>query len=157
EMTAQICPMPPLDDYSGPTDLDDLIDGDPGSRKAATPRIQLMGVSEIFAQLPPIPYLLEALDICPGAPTLIAGLGFSAKTLIAHALGLSVACRQLALEAYPVRAGKVIFLDYEQGQYLTRRRIQRMARGMGLVPEGDSLRIACMPRLYLDDEGDDKN
>lgn len=118
--------------------------------------VQLMGVEEIFAPLPPIPYLMESLDICPGAPTLMAGLGFSAKTLLAHALGLAVACNAPAWGSYQVRAGKVLFLDYEQGSYLTRRRIQRMARGMGLVPDAEALKIACMPRMYLDERGEDE-
>jgi hypothetical protein len=55
-------------------------------------KIDLLVVSEIFAELPPIPYLLREFDICPGAPTLFAGLGFSAKTLLAHSLALAVAC-----------------------------------------------------------------
>lgn len=114
-------------------------------------KIELLGGSEIFAPLGPIPYLLEVLDICPGAPTLFAGLGFSAKTLLAHALGLAVACGAPTWGAYPVQPGRVVFLDFEQGQYLTRRRIQRMARGMGLVPDGDDLRLASMPPMYLDD------
>ncbi len=119
--------------------------------------VSLMGVSEIFAPLPAIPYLMEALDICPGAPALMAGLGFSAKTLLAHALGLAVACDAPAWGAYPVRSGRVLLLDYEQGSYLTRRRIQRMARGMGIVPDGDALKIACMPRMYLDEKGEGKD
>jgi uncharacterized membrane protein len=115
------------------------------------PKIRLLDAPAILAELPPVPYLLEALDICPGAPTLFAGLGFSGKTLLAHALGLAIACDAPAWGAFPVRPGRVIFLDFEQGEHLSRRRIQRMARGLGLVPEGDALRLASMPGLYLDD------
>lgn len=135
------------------------IQGEPNraaQRMPADPRIRLLDVAAIMAPLPPIPYLLEALDICPGAPTLAAGLGFAAKSLITHAAALAVATGAPAWGAYPVRQGRVILLDYEQGQHLTRRRLQRMARGMALVPEGDALRLASMPRMYLDDAGDEK-
>lgn len=121
------------------------------TRAMAGPSLELIGVDEIFAELPPIPYLLRELDICPGAPTLFAGLGFSAKTLLAHALGLAVACGAPAWGSLTARPGNVVLLDYEQGSHLTRRRIQRMARGMGLIPEGDALRMASMPSLYADD------
>lgn len=127
------------------------------SRGRREPRIPLLSVAEIMAPLPPIPYLVEAFDICPGAPTLAAGLGFSAKTLLTHAAALAVATGAPAWGKYAVRQGGVILLDYEQGEHLTRRRIQRMARGMALVPEGNSLRLASMPRMYLDSEGDEKN
>lgn len=122
-----------------------------GAESPQVPRLQTIGVAEIFDALPPVPYLLRELDICPGAPTLFAGLGFSGKTLLAHALGLAVACGAPAWGSLTTRPGKVLVLDYEQGEHLTRRRIQRMARGMGLIPEGDSLRLASMPALYADD------
>jgi replicative DNA helicase len=136
----------PLSELRGRLQQLGQVDAEEDSR-----RVKLLGASEILALLPPVPYLLQALDICPGAPTLFAGLGFSAKTLLAHALALAVACDAPAWGAFPVRPGKAVLLDFEQGQHLSRRRIQRMARGMGLVPEGDALRLASMPGLYLDD------
>lgn len=122
------------------------------STSELTEPFRTLSVAEIFADLPPIPYLMQDLDICPGAPTLFAGLGFSAKTLLAHSLALAVACGAPAWGSMPTRAGRVVLLDYEQGSYLTKRRIQRMARGMGLVPDEGKLSLASMPETYLDGE-----
>jgi hypothetical protein len=113
---------------------------------------RLLSVSDIFAPLPPINWLLEALDVAPGAPLLVAGYGFSGKTVSLQDLALAVATGTRAWGTFPVRAGRVLHVDYEQGSYLTRRRYQRLARARDIHPADldGSLTLAPMPGWYLD-------
>lgn len=52
---------------------------------------------------------------------------------------------------------RVVHLDYEQGEYATRLRYHRLARGLGIQdPFGeleDRLRVVCMPQMYLTSDG----
>jgi len=112
-----------------------------------------MGVPEIFGELEPINYLTEALDICPGAPTMIAGYGFGGKTMLTQSMALSVASGGNVWDEYPlVKQGKVLHVDYEQGARLTRARYQRLSAGMSLKPAdlGDNLTLVSMPQFYAD-------
>jgi hypothetical protein len=104
-------------------------------------------------QLPPIPWVIEGLEIAPGFPTLVAGYGYSAKTVTAQALALAVATGRPALGVFPVRQGKVRHIDYEQGQRLTLERYQRLGRVLGIKFSdlGDSLGFVPLPREKLDD------
>jgi len=113
-----------------------------------------IGVPEIFAELEPIPYLVEALDICPGAPTLLAAYGFSGKTLVTQAMALAIASGSKVWDKFECKQGKVLHIDYEQGTRLSRDRYQRLAKGMQLKPEdlGDRLSLVSMPQHYMDRE-----
>lgn len=118
------------------------------------PELPRLGVAEIFAQLEPIPWLLQALDLCPGAPAMIAGYGYSGKTVAAQDLALAVVSGQQAWGAFAVRRGPVLHVDFEQGARLTRQRYQRLAAGRLLTPdELDGLALIAMPRTYLDSDG----
>ena len=114
-----------------------------------------VGTDDIFAPLEPIPYVLEALDLCPGAPALVAGFGFGGKTLAMMSLAVAIAAGRRAWGEFLVRRGPVLWLDYEQGLHLTRLRFQRLARGMGVTREDleGNLRVISMPRFYLDTPG----
>lgn len=131
--------------------LGDLRDAEKTSG-ADSPATRLLSVSDIFAPLPPINWLLEALDVAPGAPLLVAGYGFSGKTVSLQDLALAVATGTRAWGTFPVRAGRVLHVDYEQGSYLTRMRYQRLARARGLDPADldGRLAVAPMPGWYLD-------
>lgn len=119
---------------------------------------QLLGVSSIFAPLPAVPWLCQALDAAPGAPVLVAGYGFTGKTLAIQDLALAVASGSPAWGRFPVRRGRVLHLDYEQGSHLTRQRYQRLARGRGIDSAAleDRLVLAPMPAWYLDNDGEDE-
>lgn len=108
--------------------------------------------ADIFEPLPPVPWLCQPLDLAPGAPFLVSGFGFCGKTLTLQDLALAVATGTLAWGRFPVRQGRVLHLDYEQGAYLTRSRYQRLAAARGIDPreiEG-RLVVAPMPSWYLD-------
>jgi hypothetical protein len=94
--------------------------------------------------------------MAPGAPVLVAGYGYSGKTIAAQALALACASGSLVWEAHrAARPCRVLHLDYEQGQYLTRRRYQRLAQGAGLSlgDLGQRLELSAMPRFRLDAQG----
>lgn len=112
----------------------------------------LLDAAAIFAPLPPVSWLCQALDLAPGAPALLAGYGFSGKTVAAQDLALAVASGGLAWGRFPVRAGRVLHLDYEQGSYLTRARYQRLARARGVDPAAldGRLSLGVLPSWYLD-------
>lgn len=125
-----------------------------GQRKPTT---RLLSAADIFAPLPSVPWLCQALDLAPGAPALVAGYGFSGKTLAVQDLALAVATGSLLWGRFPVRQGRVLHLDYEQGSYLTRQRYQRLALARGVHPadlEG-RLSLACLPPWYLDGDAAD--
>lgn len=113
----------------------------------------VIGHQEIFAPLPPIPWLCEGLGLAPGAPAVLGGYGFSGKTMAAQAMALAVACGAPIWGTYPARQGRVLHVDYEQGSHLTRLRYQRLARGMSLVPDEGALSLSPLPRHYLDEPG----
>lgn len=106
----------------------------------------------IFAPLPPIPWVVEGLDICPGAPVLVAGYGYSGKTVACQSKALSIAAGLPIWGTFKGTTGRVVHIDYEQGNRLTRERYQRLARAMMVGPSdlGDRLRLASLPPLYLD-------
>jgi hypothetical protein len=119
---------------------------------------KLLEVDDIFAPLPPVKWMCEALDMAPGAPILIAGYGFSGKTIAAQDLALSVATGTPAWGRFPMRSGRVLHVDYEQGAYLTRMRYQRLARARGIDPAtlAGRLTVAPFPGWYLDNDTKDE-
>ncbi|MFO0553481.1 MAG: AAA family ATPase [Polyangiaceae bacterium] len=107
---------------------------------------------DIFAPLPPVPWLVPELDIAPGAPTLIAGYGFSRKTLGAQDLALSVAAGGQVWGAFRCsRRGRVVHVDYEQGRRLTSERYQRLAHARGIHPDElrGQLALVALPDVTL--------
>ena len=110
---------------------------------------------DIAQPLPPIRWVCPEMCIGPGRPTLVAGYGFSGKTIVDQALALSVAAGERLFGAFGVRQGAVRHLDYEQGKDATNRRYQRLAFGMGvdLAAIGDALKASYFPRLYLTGDG----
>lgn len=118
-------------------------------------RWNVLAISDLSEPLPAIPWVCESLGLAPGAVTLVAGYGYSRKTMAMQSLGLSVAAGKPVWNVFGVRKGPFVHLDYEQGRRLTQERYQRLARGMGFdLPalEHNSLRVACMPHAYLDED-----
>ncbi|MBK8943133.1 MAG: AAA family ATPase [Polyangiaceae bacterium] len=120
------------------------------------PDLALADVDALFAPLPPVPWLVQSLDMCPGAPTLFAGYGFSGKTIAAQSLALSVAAGGPVWGSVSLaRRGRVIHVDYEQGLRLTAERYQRLARARDIT--ADELRgrlaVAALPAMHLSAAG----
>lgn len=96
--------------------------------------------------------------ILRAAPNVIAGMPKSKKTLIALHLCLAVAAGEANwLGRFPITPGRVLILAHEDSKRETRRRIWRLARGMGYDPRslGDTLRIADRSQpFHFDRQGE---
>lgn len=124
----------------------------PGPRRPLDPRWPAMGPAEIFEPRPPIEYLIGPLDICAGAPSLVAGYGYSGKTICLQAAALSIAFGEPVWGSFAARKGRVLHLDYEQGERLTSVRYQRLAAAKLITPDelGDRLTLVSFPQWTLD-------
>jgi hypothetical protein len=110
---------------------------------------------QIFQELPPIPWLCEGLRIAPGGVCKLDGYGFSGKSMLAHYLALCIAAGVPAFGTMPVRPGRVLHLDYEQGMRLTQTRYQKLGKGLGLTAE--KLRGNLETEIYPVERLDSKN
>jgi hypothetical protein len=115
--------------------------------------ITLLEGPAIAAPLPELEYLVRGIGLVAGggAPHLLAGYGFSGKTVAAQSLALSLAAGLPVWGVHPVAAQRVLHVDMEQGERLTRRRYQRLARaaGIDLASLGEALALAVMPPVTL--------
>lgn len=87
-----------------------------------------------------------------GVPQVVVGHPKSRKTLIAEHLALSVAAGVPWLGRHAVTQGRVLLLLKEDPPPETRRRVWRLARGLGFEPPDvkDWLRVECDAPFYLD-------
>ena len=144
-------PMPFDDDAPLPEPPDE--NGSPYNRYKATEDAQpiaLLDGRAIAAPLPDLEYLVREIGLVAGggAAHLVAGGGFTAKTLGMQALGLALSAARPIWGAYVCRdARRVVHVDLEQGTRLTCRRYQRLAFAMGidLAGLGDALAVAIQP------------
>lgn len=100
-----------------------------------------------------VPWLCRELRLAPGLPTMVAGYGYSGKTLALQSLALSVASGKFLWELFSVKRGRVVHFDYDQGQRTTIQRYQRLAFAMGIdladIHANDMLHVVTMPRTFL--------
>lgn len=98
---------------------------------------------------------IPALGIGPGPVHTVIGSWYTGKTLFLMSLGLSVASGKDALGVWRVRRGKWVHFDYEMGRRHIKRYIQRLARGMGILPDDLQHRVSVrsLPQLNLTTEG----
>jgi RecA-family ATPase len=116
--------------------------------------VQVVDAAMLARPLPELECLIREIGLVAGggARHLVAGYGFSGKTLAMQAAGLALAAGAPVWGAYgsgPTR--RVLHVDYEQGFRLTARRYQRLAGAMGieLGALGNRLEVAIMPELRL--------
>lgn len=121
----------------------------------AKPADQWVTGADIFAPLPPVPWVCKGLALGPGRPHTLVGFGYSGKTVAAQALALAVASGTHALGRFATRQGIVRHLDHEVGKRGTLRRYQRLAYALQIAPHHleDRLRILPLPRIRLSDPG----
>lgn len=137
---------------------DDEYFGDVEGGDAPTnTRIALLDGPALAEPLPPLEYLIREIGLAAGggAPHLGAGYGFTGKTITWQAAGLALVAHRSVWGAYKApKPFRVVHVDLEQGERLTRRRYQRLALAMGieLAKLGDGLAVAVMPPLSLSAE-----
>jgi hypothetical protein len=117
--------------------------------------VPIRTAAQMLAKLSPPKWLCEGLRLTPlVGSTMLAGYGFSGKSMIAQHLALCVATGSPLFGIHPVKRGRALHLDFEQGAYLTDERYQRLARGMGLdfdaLREEGSFSSAIFPKIQLD-------
>lgn len=147
---------PPLDEheiktiaYSAKWDPQEPIKGnDPWN---------LMPTDQIFAELPPYPWLVQGLHLAPGRITLLNGYADVGKTVIAMTVALAVASGTPVWGLFkPAKAGRVLHLNGEIGTYIARERYQRLARGAGIndaeFAKTGNLVLSNYPAARLDDK-----
>jgi hypothetical protein len=117
--------------------------------------IEWIDAVAIAAVLPPTRWAIPGLHIGPGRATLIAGYGASAKTLSAQSMALAKAAGRPIWNHYDCEPGVVLHIDYEQGRHASIKRYQRLAHGheIDLASLGERLRLAVLPRVFLDERG----
>ncbi len=147
---------PAVNDQSSPPDLE----VEPSTTSASSARapsgiIEWIDAPAIAAPLPPTRWAVPGLHIGPGRATLIAGYGASAKTLSAQAMALAKAAGRPIWNHYDCEPGVVLHIDYEQGRHASIKRYQRLAYGhdIDLASLGNRLRLAVLPRVFLDQRG----
>jgi hypothetical protein len=94
-------------------------------------------------------WLVRAFGWAPGAPHLVAGYGFSGKTMALQAAALAIASGRPVWGYYRARKGRVLHLDYEQGLELTTQRYRRLMRGHDISVERGAIDLRSRPELDL--------
>jgi hypothetical protein len=115
------------------------------------PRVSILDGAAIAKELPPLEYLCGPLGMTAGSgpPHMIAGYGFSGKTVAIQSMAVSLAAGRSIWGCYTATPRRVLHVDLEQGERLSRRRYQRLALAMNidLAELGDSLALSVMPGL----------
>lgn len=144
---------PPLDDLEVRRIAQGMGRYEASDAPATGDRWNRRGTRLMSQPLPPIEWACEGLGLAPGAVSMVAGYGYSRKTMALQSLALSVATGRPVWGVWGCKQGRVMHLDYEQGPRLTDERYQRLARGMGFeledVPD-EALETYSLPRVYLD-------
>jgi uncharacterized membrane protein len=118
---------------------------------------QSIPVADYYSVLPEVPWVCRDLCLCQGRPTMLAGYGYSGKTIATLSLAVQVAARKNAFGQFPTRReGRVYHLDHEQGTRATMRRIQRLLRGADIKEhdlDEDALHVKVLPSANLTTQG----
>lgn len=120
----------------------------------------MVSAEEMLAPVGSVDWLCQGLRLAPGFPTMVAGYGYSGKTLALQDAALSIASGKDVWGLFSCRRGKVIHLDYDQGKRTSIQRYQRIAfaRGIDLgdLVGGGWLRLSSVPAAYLTDRSTEK-
>lgn len=124
-------------------------------RNPDLPFVRILTTAEIFAPQPPTNWLVRELQLAPGRPALLYGAAGAGKSVIVQSLALFIAAGSPAWGQFSTRPGRVLHVDYDQGDEATRKRYKRIAVGCGLELEalGDRLRLMPFPPVSLSNPG----
>lgn len=116
--------------------------------------IQTVTAADMGGTLPDLDYLCESLSLARGNVGIVAGYGYSGKTMFLQSLAISLASEKPILGVWSrFKRARVLHIDcFEQGQRLSSQKYQRLTRGFGfeLADLGDQLQLASHP-VYLSD------
>lgn len=120
-----------------------------GHVPAAPSRFVIVGPDVLFQPLEEPDYLIEGV-IRRGSLTELVAYGSSGKSWMKSDAGLSVATGLAWLGRFPVKQGRALLLDWENGLYEERRRLQAIARARNLT-DVQGIDVASMPSVYMTD------
>lgn len=123
------------------------LEKDAGFTKGPNKRRTQLTTEEIFQPLSPTKWTVDGLQLCPGRPAIVAGYGFSGKTMFAQALALFAASGKRAFGCWDAMKSRVLYIDLDQGKKATLKRFHRLAYGLNITREslGDRLVLECHP------------
>lgn len=113
------------------------------------PKIEILDSVAIFAPLEEPDYLVDGI-VRRGSLVELVAYGGSGKTWLADDLAVAVASGTPWLGRFLTKQGRSLILDYENGSYESRRRIQAVTRGRGIASV-DGIGLAAMPAVYAND------
>lgn len=116
-----------------------------------SPEFSFLTQDELLAPLPDISWFCRPLDLSPGRPAKIVGVGGGGKSIAMQSMAIACISGQLLWGQFPIRHGRVVHLDYEMGMYSSLLRYRALAAGHE-VPWPDiaaHLKLAPMPRVYM--------
>lgn len=128
----------------------------PDELRAATPtrdELPTLTVGELLAPLPAREWVVPRLAIAgSGRASLVYGPPGGGKSITTMTLALAVASGQPWAGVHATRCADVLWIDAEVGPWMTRSRLQRIARAAGIDATDleDRLRVAIHPSLTLD-------
>jgi len=126
-----------------------------GNKVEIVPPLKWIDANEAAKPLPAPKWVCHDLYVCPGRPCMLAGYGYSGKTIMSQSAVLQAAAGEPIWGQFRAGPIKACHLDHEQGRYATLRRYQRLAHGLELDLEDlqGNFRVACLPRVYLTTQG----
>lgn len=122
------------------------------AKKQEAKQITFLTDDELWGADPPDQSsIVASLGISYGPPTILVGQSYTGKTLISMSLGIAIAGARLIWSRHLARSGVYVHLDYEQGLSETKRRIQRLALGMGLTRADleSKIKVSIFPAVNL--------
>jgi hypothetical protein len=105
-------------------------------------------VRERRAAAGPVRWVCEGLQLTAGRPNMLVGPPTSGKTIVAQDIALAVANGTHALGSFPCNRGRVVHLDFEQGEQVTFDRYERLS-----VSLPQELAMIFDPCMSLADKG----
>jgi hypothetical protein len=152
---AAMASLPDSDLGALTTEMSAVLANDNDGRKPIDMWPASIPIADYYRPLPDVRWVCRDLCICPGRPAMLAGYGFSGKTIAALSLAVQVATGRAAFGQFPTRrTGRVYHLDHEQGTHGTRRRIQRILLANG-IHEGEleGFEVKVFPSANLTTHG----
>lgn len=107
----------------------------------------LVGVGELWAPLEAPAYLVDGV-LTRGCLAQLVAYGSGAKTWLAVELAMAVDSGTAWLGRFDTEAGRVAYLDWENGSYELRRRLQAVGTARRLPPP-QNLAASFFPPVYL--------
>jgi hypothetical protein len=113
--------------------------------------IEFIDHDDLYTPDPPADLLVPALGICAGPSTGFFGQSYVGKSIATMSAAMAVALGRELWGQWPVRRGRWVHLDYEQGRRRVKRLVQRLSVGFGVTKDEtrDWLRVAVYPTVNL--------